>query len=124
MIQARFFIGDDPIEYNFDENNINSAINDLSMMYYEKLHRMPMAIFLSPDLYKAITSQNMRYTNANMPSIGVMNMQFNTSVGVIMVKPVYEPKERFIYAGNQQGYENALIDKRFEEIILGVSDET
>lgn len=121
MIQARFFIGDSPIEYNFDENNINLAINELSMMYYEKMNVLPLAIFISLDLYRSIML-TMRYTPTSDFKVGINNMQYRVSNGVVMVKPVVEPKERFIYAGNQQGYENALIDKRFEEIVFGVEE--
>lgn len=118
MIQARFFIGDESVEYSFDENDIYSAIDTLAMVYYEKMKCLPIAIFVSPDLYKIVTTQNMRHSAGI--NVGVLNMQFHTAVGVVMVKPVFEPKERFIYAGNQQGYENSLIDKRFEEVIFGV----
>lgn len=124
MIEARFFIGDELVEYTFDETaEINNAIDHLSMRYYEKMGIMPMVIFLSPDLYKLVLTQNVRFAT-QLPIAGIHTMQFNTSVGVVMVKPVFEPKERFIYAGNEQGYQNALIDKRFEEIVLGVLDET
>lgn len=120
MIQARFFIGDKPIEYSFDETSeINEAINTLSMMYWEQMNKLPVAIFLSFDLYKSIMTQNIRVSSqVSIP--GFQAVQFMTSLGVVMVKPVLEPKERFIYAGDQQGYEHALIDKKFEEIILGI----
>lgn len=119
MILARFFIGDEPIEYSFNENNIQIAINDLSMMYYEKLGATPLTIFLSPDLYHEVYRQSMSiYTYASMtPELAVA--RFHTAVGIVEVQPVYEPKERFIYAGDQKGYQGALIDKRFEEIVLG-----
>lgn len=119
MIQARFFIGDEPIEYNFNESDIHSAINDLSMIYLEKMYVLPITIFVSADLYKSIT-EVVRYSA--MPTQGITTMQFMTANGVVLVKPVAEPKERFIYAGNQQGYENSLIDKKFEEVFFGVEE--
>lgn len=118
VIQTRFFIGEEPIEYSFNEENLYAAINDLSMLYYEKMGILPIAVFLSPDLYKFATNQNRRITGVNFNTPGIQTMQFMTGLGVVLVQPVPEPKERFIYAGNQQGYQNALIDKRFEEIIL------
>ena len=116
MIQARFFIGDYDVEYAFNELDINKAINDLSMMYYEKKHVLPISIFLSYDLYKLVISE--QYSRYITTSNALINIQYMTSNGIIMVKPVPEPKERLIYAGNQQGYENSLIDKKFEEIFL------
>ena len=119
MITARFFIGDEPIEYTFDETaSINNAVDHLSMLYYEKIGKLPMAIFMSPDLYKLVMTQNVRFhTQLQLP--GIQAAQFHTSLGMVMVKPVSEPNERFIYAGDSAGYQNALLDKRFEEIFLG-----
>lgn len=124
MIEARFYIGDEPIQYQFDEvADMNIAINDLAMLYLEKMRVLPITIFLSYDLYKIILQQAQR--NVGVPPIGgITTMQFMTSNGIVLVKPVGEPKERFIYAGNQQGYENSLLDKKFEEMVLGVCDET
>ena len=62
MVLARYYIGSESVEYRFDENaSINNAIDHLSMLYYEKTGDMPVAIFLSPDLYSLILSQNVRY---------------------------------------------------------------
>lgn len=125
MIIARFFIGDEPIEYAFDETaSINNAIDHLAMLYYEKMGKMPMGIFLSPDLYKLVLTQNVRFHTQMPMDTGFQAASFHTSVGMVMVKIVSDPKERFIYAGDQAGYENALIDKRFEEIVFGVEDES
>lgn len=124
MIEARFFIGDEPIAYMFDETTqMRTTIDHLAMLHYEKLGILPHAIFLSMDLYKIVSTQNVRYST-QMPVQGVTAIQFLTGLGIIMVKPVSEPSDRFIYAGNQQGYENALIDKKFEEIVLGEANET
>ena len=118
MVHAKYYIGDESIEYSFDENvSINNAVDQLCMMYYEKMQVMPLAIFLSPDLYKLMMVQNVRF-HTQLPVAGFTAASFHTSLGTVMVQLVNEPKERFIYAGNRQGYEQALIDKRFEEIFL------
>ena len=122
MILARYFIGEESIEYKFDENqSISNAIDHLSMLYYEKMFVMPIAVYLSPDLYKLIMTQNVRYHNQlEMP--GIQAMQFYTSIGTVMVKPVKDNVQRFIYAGNEEGYHNALatakMDKHFEDLVL------
>lgn len=122
MIQARFFIGDNHIEYDFDETSqISEAINDLAMIYHEHTGALPTSIFISYDLFKVITSQTRHYGSA---AFGVNQVQYWTSIGPVMVQPVLEPKERFIYAGDRKGYENALIDKKFEELVLGEEDES
>ena len=124
MIRARFFIGDEPIEYDFDETvALNNAVDHLSMLYYEKKGILPLSIFMSPDLYSIMMKQNVRYTT-QLPMYGMNVTQFLCSMGTVTVQVVREPKERFIYAGNEQGYQDALIDKKFEELVLGINDET
>lgn len=119
MVYAKYYIGDEPIEYSFDENDsINNAVDHLSMLYYEKLGVMPISIFLSPDLYKLMMKQNIRFHTQLPLDTGFTAASFHTSLGTVMVQLVSEPKERFIYAGNRAGYEQSLLDKRFEEIFL------
>ena len=121
MIEARFFIGDLEVNHVFNEDQINETINELSMIHLEKLGHLPLAIYLSPDLYKAIMMQTrVRTPMADTPGANIMH--FWTANGSVMVKPVFEPKERFIYAGTEQGYQDALINKRFEELVLGIEE--
>lgn len=128
MVLARYYIGSESVEYRFDENaSINNAIDHLSMLYYEKTGDMPVAIFLSPDLYSLILSQNVRYYT-QLPEPGLQTCQFHTSLGTVQVKPVREDVKLFIYAGSEEGYQGALqtakMDKHFEDLVLEVLDET
>lgn len=127
MIIAKYFIGDESIEYHFDETeSINNAIDHLAMLYYEKQGVMPIAVYLSLDLYHAVTTQNVRY-NTQLEMAGIKALQFHTSIGVTMVKPV-AGAEKFIYAGSESGFKNAFavatMDKHFEDLVLEVEDET
>lgn len=122
MVLARYFIGDEEIDYRFDEEaSINNAIEDLSMMYYGKTNDMPTAIWLSHDLYKKIVEQNVRYYT-QLPLRGMEVVSFYTSAGIVEVKPIYDDVKLFIYAGSEEGFKTALetakMDKFFEDIVL------
>lgn len=127
MVLARYFIGDESIEYRFDETaEIGNAIDHLAMLYYEKTSDMPAAIYLSPDLYSVILKQNVRYyTQLQEPTAQFYS--FHTSMGTVPVKLVRDNVKLFIYAGSDNGYHNALqtakMDKHFEDIVFGVEDE-
>lgn len=116
-MQVRYFIGDESIEYSFNlEKDINIAINDLCMIYFDRRNEMPLAIFLSRDLYADLMKKanTVMYQGSSVYSI----VQFYTILGMVPIRLIPELVPFFIYVGDEEGYKNALIDKRFEEIIL------
>lgn len=115
MINAHYFINGEVIDMWFDTPH--EAINALANRYLDIMHKSPECVFMSYEVYEGML-QDIPFRNPQASSI----LRFYTISGAIDVKPVRDPKGRFIYVGDEQGYKNCLIDKEFEKIFFGVED--
>jgi hypothetical protein len=115
MINARYFIDGQLVDMWFDTPV--GAISTLANIYLETTNKDPEYIFMSYELYADMLKEA-QTVSAYVNSIP----KFMTATGIIEIKLVRDPKGRFIYVGDEQGYKNCLIDKEFEKIFFGVED--
>lgn len=105
MINAHYFIDGELIDMWFD--TINDAINVLTLTYLDRTGYDPEYIFMSYEVY----SEMLKDVQTSFPQANSIP-KFYTVSGFVEIKPVRDPKGRFIYVG----------DKEFERVFFGEED--